>query len=139
VSPAWSDATNERGVPGTVAALSEQVALRATHESASPYDLHAFLAMAGPDIAERQITTLPTGAVDLTPTVLQLLGIEPRQPFDGRVLWEALRVADGEPGSHHTEPIGPASAHPDGFAPEIVIEYVGRTSYVDRVTTGYLT
>jgi arylsulfatase A-like enzyme len=139
VSPAWSDATNERGVPGTVAALSEQVALRATHGSASPYDLHAFLAMAGPDIAERQITTLPTGAVDLTPTVLQLLGIEPRQPFDGRVLWEALRVADGEPGSHHTERIGPANAHPDGFAPEIVIEYVGRTSYVDRVTTGYLT
>jgi hypothetical protein len=139
VSPAWTDATNEHGVPGTVAALTEQVALRATHGSASPYDLHAFLAMSGPDIGEGRVTTLPSGAVDLTPTVLQLLGIEPEQAFDGRVLWEALRDADEEPGSHCTERIGPAATHPGGFAPELVLEVVGRTSYVDRVTNGHPT
>jgi arylsulfatase A-like enzyme len=136
VSPAWSDEKNEQGVPGTVAALTEQVALRATHGSASPYDLHAFLAMSGPDIAERQVTTLPTGALDLAPTVLRLLGIAADQEFDGRVIWEAMRTADGEPGSYGTERIEPNASHPDAFAPEIVLEVVGGTTYVDRVTNG---
>jgi arylsulfatase A-like enzyme len=92
--------------------------------------------MSGPDIAEWQVTTLPTGALDLAPTVLRLLGIAADQEFDGRVIWEAMRTADGEPGSYGTERIEPNASHPDAFAPEIVLEVVGGTTYVDRVTNG---
>ncbi|MEZ4573201.1 MAG: ectonucleotide pyrophosphatase/phosphodiesterase [Thermomicrobiales bacterium] len=50
VSPVWSDQPNDLGVPGTIAALTEQVALRSTHGSASPFELHPLLAMIGPNI-----------------------------------------------------------------------------------------
>ena len=136
VTPAWSDEANERGVRGMVQALTEQVALRSSHGSASPFDTHAFLAASGPSFREGMTTTLPTGAVDLTPTLLQLLGIEGTGGHDGRVLWESLGSPAGEPGSHSTHRIAPEAHHPDGFEPEIVLESVGETRYVDRIENG---
>lgn len=136
VSPAWFDDVNERGTPGTVAALTEHVALRSTHGSASPYDLHGFLAASGPDFHEGVTTSLPTGAVDLTPTILHLLGLEHSLEFDGRVLWEAIAGASGESGDHRSHRIGPANRHVNGFEPEILLERVGATTYVDRVLNG---
>ncbi|CAN5488586.1 hypothetical protein BH23CHL2_BH23CHL2_00510 [soil metagenome] len=136
VSPAWYDEENEYGVPGTVAALTEHVALRATHGSASPYELHGFLAASGPSFQEGLTTSLPTGAVDLTPTILQIIGLTSDNGFDGRVLWEALTDTSETPGAHRRESVGPATPHPDGFRPEIILERVGSTTYVDRVLNG---
>lgn len=55
VSPAWSDEENDHGVPGTIAALTEQVALRSTHGSASPYDLHALAVASGPSLDRKSV------------------------------------------------------------------------------------
>lgn len=137
VSPAWSDAPNEFGVPGTVAALTEQVALRSTHGSASPFDLHAFLVASGPDFHEGVTTGLPSGAVDLAPTVLQLLGRARPEAMDGRVLWEGFREPAGEPGEHRQTRTASCVLHEDGFNPVIVQERVGDTTYVDHVTNGH--
>ncbi len=136
VSPAWTAATNHFGVAGTVAALTEHVALRATHGSASPYDIHAFLSICGPDILEGVTTNLPTGATDLAPTVLQLLGHASPVSVDGRVLWEAFRDPAGEPGEHRKSTKSSYVLHPDGFAPEGMFEHVGEVTYLDRVTNG---
>jgi len=95
--------------------------------------LHGFLAASGPDFHEGATTTLPTGAVDLTPTILHLLGLETSFEFDGRVLWEAMGDPSGEPGDHQSERIGPAIQHAAGFEPQILLERVGSTRYVDRV------
>ena len=137
VSPAWSDQPNDFGVPGTIAALTEQVALRSTHGSASPYDLHAFLVASGPDFREGVTTELPSGAIDLAPTVLQLLGREQPEAMDGRVLWEGFRNPQGEPGEHRQTRTASCVLHDGGFNPVIVQERVGDTTYIDHVTNGH--
>jgi len=59
----------------------------------SAYDLHNTLIAAGPDIRRGVTSTLPSGNVDLAPTILWLLGLkEEAAKMDGRVLGEALTV-----------------------------------------------
>src|SRR4029077_1969218 len=48
---------------------------------------------AGPDLKKGFVDALPTGNVDLAPTILWLLGVnQPKKGMDGRVLSEALTV-----------------------------------------------
>ena len=136
VSPAWTEEPNVNGVPGMVSALTEQVALRSTHGSASPYELHGFLTASGPGFREGFRSELPSGAVDLTPTILQLLGIASEANFDGRALSEALIDWVEPPGDRQQMQIEPEVNHPGGFKPQILLERVGSTTYVDRVTNG---
>lgn len=91
VSPAWSDARNEFGFPGTSTRDSQRPG---GHGSDSPYDLQIKLVAAGPDIKAGIRSRVPTGNVDLAPTVLYLLGIEPPKHMGGRVLHELLRGGD---------------------------------------------
>ena len=65
------------------------------HGSLSPFDMRATLVAAGPDFRRGMIDQLPSGNADLAPTILHLLGIEPPQPLDGRVLAEALVAGTG--------------------------------------------
>lgn len=91
VSPTWSDAVNEFGFPG---ASSYDRQRPGGHGSDSPYDLQIQLVAAGPDIKSGLRSRVPTGNVDLAPTVLYLLGIDPPRGMDGRVLHELLRGGD---------------------------------------------
>lgn len=135
VSPLWTDEENERGVPGTVAALTEHVALRSTHGSVSPYDLHALAIAAGPDFKEGVVSQTPTGAIDLAPTVLTLLGIDPPSHIDGRVIREGMRNPQGDILEGKDEIITPEIAHPD-FTPELILHRVGSTSYIHQTNNG---
>jgi arylsulfatase A-like enzyme len=136
VSPTWSDASNAHGVPGTVAALTAQGALRSTHGSASPYDLHAFATAVGPDFREDAVSTLPSGGIDLAPTILTLLGLDVPTRIDGRVLWETLREPSSESPAPDTIEVVPARRHPNGFSPRLQLHRVGTTTYVHAVTNG---
>jgi arylsulfatase A-like enzyme len=49
------------------------------------------------------IDPLPTGNIDLAPTVLWLLGVPANTPMDGRVLSEALTI--------EAPPVGPPATH----------------------------
>src|SRR5258708_5216122 len=60
------------------------------HASLSHYDMHNTLIAAGPDIRAGWVDKLPSGNVDVAPTVLAILGIPASEPLDGRVLCEAL-------------------------------------------------
>jgi len=63
---------------------------RGMHGSFSPVDVHNTLIAYGPDFREGLKDTLPTGNVDVAPTVAGILGLSlPRA--DGRPLAEALR------------------------------------------------
>jgi len=90
VSPTWRADQNEFGVAGVVTALTEQVALRSTHGSGSPFELQAFAVMLGPNIRKGFASRIPAGVVDIVPTVAAVLGLTPEQPFAGRVLQEAF-------------------------------------------------
>jgi arylsulfatase A-like enzyme len=59
--------------------------------------MHNTLVAAGPDFRHGQVDDLPTGNVDLAPTILRILGItSPRSASggDGRILSEAMVKLD---------------------------------------------
>ena len=84
-SYAWTDVANEYGYRGEV--LSPGVA---GHGSTSPWDIRPAFVAAGPDIKGGLDSTIPTGNIDLVPTVLELMGAPIPMGLDGRVLTELL-------------------------------------------------
>jgi hypothetical protein len=136
VTPAWNDAANEFGVPGTVAAMTEHAALRTTHGSVSPYELHAIAAFSGPSFRSGVVSDVPAGAVDIMPTVLAALGTQAPDGIDGRPLWEVFERPNGEPGPVSDSRISPKSATTNGFEPELVFHCVGESRYVHSGING---
>ena len=51
------------------------------------------LIASGPDFKRGGNNDLPSGNVDLAPTILQILGLKPAQKMDGRILSEAMTDA----------------------------------------------
>lgn len=60
------------------------------HVTLSPTDLHNTCAAAGPDFRAGVVDSLPSGNVDIAPTLLYLMGVKTEAPLDGRVLSETL-------------------------------------------------
>ena len=97
VSLRWTAERNDGGTPGMVFSdLSEYGAGQGTHASLSRFDMHNLLIAAGPDFRSGAIDHLPTGNMDIAPTVLRLLGVKVPKSMDGRILTEALTL----PGSN---------------------------------------
>jgi predicted AlkP superfamily pyrophosphatase or phosphodiesterase len=86
----WTEEKNEFGAKGLINSDWNRKAGRGTHATLSPFDVHNTLVAAGPDFRAGQVDELPTGNVDIAPTVLRVLKIKPAKPMDGRVLEEAL-------------------------------------------------
>jgi arylsulfatase A-like enzyme len=84
-SPPWDHAANQYGVPGQVFVRSANAG---THGSLSPYDMRITLVLSGPSFKRSLICAVPAGIVDIAPTALHLLGLQPIG--QGRVLAEAL-------------------------------------------------
>ena len=94
----WTSATNENGTPGTIISESQgsngsSSWQKATHASLSPFDMHNTLVAAGPDLRSGFVDEIPSGNLDLAPTILKILGVAQLKPMDGRVLSEALNSA----------------------------------------------
>jgi predicted AlkP superfamily pyrophosphatase or phosphodiesterase len=128
VSPKWNDDANEFGVPGTVSALTTQVALKSSHGSLSPYDMHATLIASGPSFREGLVSAVPTGATDITPTILTILGLELPEAIDGRVLHEALADPTGE--APDREDMVISATNPANQPRGVLLHRVGSTTYV---------
>ncbi len=80
------------------------------HVTLSRFDMQNTLIAAGPDFRRGFADELPTGNVDVAPTILWILGITPPQPLDGRVLTEALTIDGprvGTPKTTHLEAKNP--------------------------------
>ena len=90
VSMRWTKDKNDAGIPGTVPCESWLTASQGIHSSLSPFDMHNILIAAGPDFKKGMVDHLPSGNVDLAPTILHILGVAAPQHMDGRVLTEAL-------------------------------------------------
>jgi hypothetical protein len=135
VSPMWSDARNRFGYAGTSARSGRHAA---SHGSDSPYDLQIRLVAAGPDIKRGVRSRVPTGNVDLAPTVLHLLGIEPPPGMNGRIMHELLRAgpAPGKVRVHHRTHRAAVSLE-DGLRYEAELDTVevGSTVYLRGART----
>jgi arylsulfatase A-like enzyme len=87
VSANWTADKNDAGWPGKTTDGGV-----AGHGTSSPYDIHNTLIAAGPDFRERAVSDVPTGNVDIAPTLLHLLGMKPAPSMTGRVIEEGLRT-----------------------------------------------
>jgi len=95
VSGDWTSDENEHGYRGTCFAGHGN--LRATHGSASPWDIRNTLIVAGPSFKRGVVSEAPAGNIDIAPTLRCSLGL-PSVEADGRVLVEAL-IGGPEPAS----------------------------------------
>lgn len=85
----WSADKNTVGAPGLLTAMDGGVG-KGTHASLSRFDMNNTLIAAGPDFKKGFISRTPSGNIDLVPTVLWVLGVDPKLPLDGRVLHEGI-------------------------------------------------
>jgi len=103
-----------------------------THGSGSPHELRCVLIARGPSFHQRLVSELPSGNVDVAPTVLRLLGATTDTALDGRPLIEGLRSATDRPpeasAPHRYEAVSRMGAV--SLVHCAVIESVGHTRYV---------
>jgi hypothetical protein len=136
----WSHARNAKGIAGWTAQGGV-----AGHGTTSPYDVGATFIAAGPHIRRGVTSPVPSGNVDVAPTLLTLLGVPVPPHMQGRALTEILREGP-EPGS--------ISVHREQQRAEVVLggesplryrvtlfsSTVGETRYVDStISTRELT
>jgi arylsulfatase A-like enzyme len=88
VSLKWSDARNAFGAPGEL--TYDGGKKLGGHGSLSPFDMHNTLIAAGPDLRVGFKNEMPSGNLDLAPTIVWILGLRPSNKMDGRILAEAL-------------------------------------------------
>jgi predicted AlkP superfamily pyrophosphatase or phosphodiesterase len=93
----WNESKNKFGISGMIDADWQRAAGKGTHATLSKFDMHNTLVGAGPDFRRGQTDDLPSGNVDLAPTILEILGIAPTNQMDGRVLSEALVKSASSP------------------------------------------
>lgn len=128
----WNKNPNRFGVPGQIITDSARGPGKGSHVSLSEFDVHNTLIVAGPDFREREATTLPSSNADIAPTVLRLLGLEPPQKMDGRVLVEAM-----EEKAERTDVLAKTIEAKRTFASgewrqHLRVSLVGETLYIDE-------
>ena len=120
-----------QGMPGIEFEGVSSYMSRGMHGSFSPVDVHNMLLATGPDFREAFSDPLPSGNVDVAPTIAKIFGIELPQA-DGRPLLEAMRGRDRvEPTAYS---VTPRSITPVAAATGLSIKSptgadTGKTSY----------
>ena len=136
ISMRWFNEANGLGVRG-LAMTDGGSPGKGSHGSLSRYDMHNILVAAGPDFRKGLVDELPSGNVDLVPTVLWILGVTPPKPLDGRVLHEALAASRVTPPSPETRTL--RAAHDMGWfvwRQYLRSTQVGQTIYFDEGNGG---
>jgi predicted AlkP superfamily pyrophosphatase or phosphodiesterase len=91
LSMRWNSERNKYGTPGQIRSEFDGYGPgQGMHGSLSHFDMHNTCVAAGPDFRRGVSDDLPTGNIDIAPTVLWLLGVQPSRKLSGRVLTEAL-------------------------------------------------
>jgi arylsulfatase A-like enzyme len=129
----WNEKKNQFGVPGMIDADWQRAAGKGTHATLSRFDMHNTLIASGPDFRRGYTNELPSGNVDLAPTILRILGITPPQRLDGRILSEAMVNKDAvtlKPEIKKSEATKDFSA--GTWRQSLQISRVGSTEYLDE-------
>jgi hypothetical protein len=128
----WAPSNNQFGAPGMIDADWQRAAGKGTHATLSRFDMHNMLIAAGPDFKRAEADDLPSGNIDLAPTILQILGIKPPLKMDGRVLSEAMpgSTASQKP---ETKTIEATKRFETGtWRQSLQTSHVGSTTYLDE-------
>ncbi len=129
----WNDSKNQFDVPGMINADWQRGAGKGTHATLSRFDMHNVLITAGPDFRRGQGNDLPSGNVDLAPTILRILGITAPQQLDGRILSEAMAGASIPKPNTETKTVEVKKDFAAGtWRQSLKISRVGSTIYLDE-------
>ena len=128
----WSSRPNAFGVPGTdLASVSGGAKLYASdHGSMSPWNVRNTCLAWGVDFKRRATVRGPVGNVDVTPTILALLGIAAGDGLDGRVLGEALEGGPDEEAVATETRVHTAEA--GAYRAAVQVSVVDGRRYVDK-------
>lgn len=126
----WTEDKNQFGVPGMIDADWQRAAGKGTHATLSKFDMHNVLIAAGPDFQSGLTSDLPSGNVDIAPTMLTILGIKCAESLNGRVLREAMKVPANL--KAETQTIEANKKFPGGmWRQSLTTSSVGSTTYLE--------
>ena len=129
----WNDSKNQFVIPGMIDGDWNRAAGKGTHATLSRFDMHNTLIASGPDFLRGQTDELPTGNVDLAPTILRILGIKAPHAMDGRVLSEAMLNINNAAPKAETETIEATKSFPSGtWRQTLKRSRIGSTIYLDE-------
>lgn len=129
----WNDRKNQFGVAGMIDADWNRKAGEGTHATLSRFDIHNLLIAAGPDFRSGLTDDLPTGNVDLAPTIYEILSIKLAEQLDGRILSEALRNINNPTLQPDTKTIEATCNFPNGtWRQTLKVSHAGSTIYLDE-------
>jgi arylsulfatase A-like enzyme len=130
----WKLDANQYGVPGLMYCDHDYgLPNKGSHATLSPTEMHNTGVAFGPDFLRGMNDSLPTGNIDIAPTILWILGVQPKRAMSGRVLSEALNIPAPPAGpveTHHKE----ATCQGDGFVwrQYLDISEVNGVTYFDQ-------
>ena len=128
----WNAKANQFGIPGHIIADNARKAGDGSHASLSKFDVHNVLIAEGPHFRRGFTSDLPSGNIDLAPTILHLFGVEPPRSFDGRILAESL-TGDAKSSRPATETLEATRKFDSGiWHQHLQITRVGETIYFDE-------
>jgi len=129
----WNENKNRFGIRGMMDGDWQRGAGKGTHATLSKFDMHNTLIAAGPDFKTGLTNELPSGNVDLAPTILSILGIKSSAAMDGRVLVEAMNVPDATSAKAGAENLEATRKFGSGtWRQELKISRLGSTIYLDE-------
>ena len=131
MSFSWDSTPSATGYPGHAFSTSLGPG-RGQHGSMSPHETRNIFFARGPAFRQSATVTSPTGNVDLSPTVLHLLGLDGGETMHGRVLHETLRdgpdTVDWRTTTHRSQRYTPGGLYQQA----ITVSKVGNTLYVEQ-------
>ena len=144
VSFCWTAEPNRSGTPGRLIGDFDAsfLASPAFHASLSRFDMHNACVASGPDFKRGWVDALPTGNIDLAPTVAWLLRIPNPPPMDGRILTEALRQPPADAPSPQVEErkltadLPPPADGSPAWSQYLLIKTVNGTTYIEEGNGG---
>ena len=127
----WSEEKNKFGAAGMMDGDWQRAAGKGTHATLSKFEMHNMLIAAGPDLQSSLTSDVPSGNVDLAPTIAAILEIKSPAQMDGRVLSEAM--TNGQSVKSETQKIEATKKFLNGtWRQELKVSRVGSTIYLDE-------
>ena len=135
MSFAWGSARNPHGLEGGGAFAKGGVDVGyGNHGSISPYEIQNVLVAMGPHFKRGFNNPVPSGNIDILPTILHLLDLPPLEAVDGRVLFEALEDGWNPDAVSVETQVYQAEAQigNTAFRQKLQISKISQTIYVDK-------
>ena len=132
----WRPDANDAGYGGTIYSTGGAPG-QGQHGSMGQSELHNILFARGPGFKRNLKVETPSGNIDLTPTILELLGLPASEKMEGRALAEAL-VGGPDPSEVEWSSDLYSAQSPAGdriYRQQIRLSRVGNSVYVDGGTS----